>query len=144
MTLSLVPDPVVSPLCPNGDGVVQDDGSIVLRVVSSERKIAAGVTSSIRCDVAFASSSKLVSLDELPSELDESPQPLDRRIVVLRVAAGLIRVFSTHETLDGATIALRRTASVLLADGTWLAAAVPNTIGPYLVVRWNGGLAMLT
>jgi hypothetical protein len=142
VVLTLVPDPSDDPPAPNGDGVVLEDGSIVLRVVSSECKLVGAVTHSIRCDVAFASSSKLIPLDDLPSEFNVSS--LDRRIVLLRVTAGLIRVFTTHEMVEAATIKTRRTASVLLGDGTWLAAAILAPIGRYSAVRWDGGLAMLT
>lgn len=147
MALSLVPEPPVELPLPNGDGVVLDDGSVSLRLVALEVRRVRDALATTRCEIAFASSTRLVTLEGSLAQLerdDLATNEVGRRIVKLRARAGTIRLFTCTETCGSITLAVRRSASVLLGDGTWLPATVPNSVGPYLVVRWDGGLVMLT
>jgi hypothetical protein len=144
VTLALVPDPL--PVS-DGDCVAQDDGRFLLRLVALERRIVGTVLHSTLCEVAFSGSQRLLALTEIEVLLERDDlltQEFGQRVVTLTAKSGMVRVFTCTETCQGVVVAVRRTASVLLSDGTWMPARVTNSIGPYLVVRWNGGLAMLT
>lgn len=144
--LTLVPEELEGSPRLDGDGLVDGD-DVLLRLTALRRRLVGDTVRTTRCEIAMPEGQRLFPAGAggwgRCERDDFDGLEYGTRIVQLRARAGLVRVFTHVETRGAITLSISREATVLRSNGTWLPARLQSSLGPYLVVRWEGGVAML-